>query len=89
MLASKIRAKVCAEFQAATLAGDYATALQYQDRLMPLHMAIFAEPGVSGAKYAMSKLGLIENEVRTPLTTVSAATAALIDDAMRHAGLIN
>lgn len=86
---ANVAPKLCAEFQDATLAGDYARALDYQDRLMPLHMAIFAEPGVSGAKYALSRLGLCEEEVRSPLTPVSDATRGLIDDAMRHAGILN
>ncbi|MDA3887428.1 MAG: 4-hydroxy-tetrahydrodipicolinate synthase [Allgaiera sp.] len=86
---ANVAPKLCAEFQAATLAGDYATALDYQDRLMPLHTAIFLEPGVAGAKYGLSKLGLCENEVRLPLVGVTDATKARIDDAMRHAGLIN
>ena len=86
---ANVAPKLCAEFQAATLAGDYATALDYQDRLMPLHTAIFLEPGVAGAKYGLSKLGLCENEVRLPLVGVTDATKARIDAAMRHAGLIN
>ncbi|MEM6422196.1 MAG: 4-hydroxy-tetrahydrodipicolinate synthase, partial [Pseudomonadota bacterium] len=48
---------LCARFQEATLAGDYAAALSLQDRLMPLHEAIFIEPGLVGAKYALSVLG--------------------------------
>ena len=80
---------LCAEFQNATLEGDYAKALKLQDRLMPLHIAIFLEPGVVGAKYALSKLGLSRAEVRLPLTALSSETEAAIDDAMRHAGLIN
>ena len=49
---------------------DKDKALELQDRLMPLHKAIFIEPGVSGAKYALSRLGKIENVVRSPLVTV-------------------
>ncbi|MGB8623156.1 MAG: 4-hydroxy-tetrahydrodipicolinate synthase [Paracoccaceae bacterium] len=86
---ANVAPRLCAEFQEATLAGDYAKALDYQDRLMPLHIAIFMEPGVSGAKYALSRLGKCVDEVRSPLTTVSEATRARIDDAMRHAGLVN
>lgn len=86
---ANVAPKLCAEFQAATLAGDYATALDYQDRLMPLHTAIFLEPGVAGAKYGLSKLGLCSDEVRLPLVGLSDGTKARIDDAMRHAGLIN
>ena len=80
---------LCAAFQEATLDGNYARALELQDRLMPLHRAIFAEPGVAGAKYGLSKLGHIKNEVRSPLTTLLAETEAQMDSAMRHAGLIN
>ncbi len=79
---------LCAKFQEATLRGDYATALDYQDRLMPLHAAIFVEPGVAGAKYALSKLGHCTETVRLPLTPLLEATKAQIDAAMRHAGLI-
>lgn len=86
---ANVAPKLCAEFQNSMLAGDYAKALEYQDRLMPLHTALFLEPGVAGAKYALSKLGRIENVLRSPIMPVEAATAAAIDDAMRHAGLLN
>ncbi len=64
-------------------------ALDLQDRLLPLHKAIFLEPGVSGAKYALSRLGKVENVLRSPLVTVEASTAEKIDAALKHAGLIN
>jgi 4-hydroxy-tetrahydrodipicolinate synthase len=86
---SNIAPRLCAEFQEATLNGDKEKAIDLQDRLMPLHKAIFLEPGVSGAKYALSRLGKAENVVRLPLTTVEAETAEKIDAAMKHAGLIN
>jgi len=79
---------LCAQMQAATLAGDYATALSYQDKLMPLHEAIFTEPGVAGAKYGLSLLGHCSNEVRLPLTGLTDDTKRLVKDAMVHAGLI-
>jgi 4-hydroxy-tetrahydrodipicolinate synthase len=85
---ANVAPKLCAQMQAACLAGDYTTALAIQDKLIPLHIAIFAEPGVSGAKYAMSKLGLCSPEVRLPLTELLDDTKAQIDAAMRHAGLI-
>ena len=81
--------KLCAELQNACLAGDYAKALDLQDNLMPLHQAIFTEPGLVGAKYAMSQLGLCSDEVRLPLTPLSDSTKSLIRDALRHAGLLN
>ncbi|WP_135503933.1 4-hydroxy-tetrahydrodipicolinate synthase [Roseovarius aestuariivivens] len=81
--------RMVAEVQNATLAGDYAKALEIQDRLMPLHKAIFTEPGLVGAKYAMSRLGLCSEEVRSPLTGLSDETKAMVDDGLRHAGLMN
>ena len=86
---ANVAPRLCSEFQAAMSAGDYATALDYQDRLMPLHKAIFMEPGLAGAKYALSRLGKVDNSVRSPLTTVEAATEKAIDAAMVHAGLMN
>ncbi|SMO68013.1 4-hydroxy-tetrahydrodipicolinate synthase [Ruegeria faecimaris] len=85
---ANVAPKLCAEFQQATLQGDYAKALTYQDRLMPLHEAIFIEPGLVGAKYALSKLGLCSEEVRSPLTTLDDSTKTTIDAAMNHAGLL-
>jgi len=86
---ANVAPRMVADVQTACLAGDYARALALQDRLMPLHRAIFAEPGLVGVKYAMSKLGLCSEEVRSPLTGLTDATKVLVDDAMRHAGLMN
>jgi 4-hydroxy-tetrahydrodipicolinate synthase len=86
---ANVAPRLCAEFQAATLAGDYAKALEYQDRLMPLHIAIFLEPGLVGAKYGMSKLGMCSDEIRLPLVELTDGVKARMDAAMRHAGLIN
>ena len=86
---ANVAPKLCAEFQAATLAGDYKTALGYQDRLMPLHKAIFLEPGLCGAKYALNRLGRMSRTVRLPLLpTLEASTEAAIDAALKHAGLL-
>lgn len=80
---------LCAAFQQSTLAGDYAKALTQLDRLMPLHEAIFTEPGVAGAKYGMSLLGLCSEDVRSPLTPLTEATKAKMRAAMVHAGLLS
>ncbi len=85
---ANVAPRLCSEFQEATLAGDYAKALAYQDKLMPLHEAIFIEPGLVGAKYALSRLGITSDEVRLPLTPLTDGTMAKIDAAMRHAGLL-
>lgn len=86
---ANVAPRLCAEFQEATLAGDYAKALSHQDRLMPLHKAIFMEPGVCGAKYGLSKLGRMSRMVRSPLLPIlEASTEAAMDAALKHAGLI-
>jgi len=86
---ANVAPRMCAEFQAATLAGDFKKALEYQDRLAPLHRALFLEPSPGGAKYALSLLGKIGEELRLPLVPVSEGARAEIRDAMAHAGLIN
>ncbi|MDB6176610.1 4-hydroxy-tetrahydrodipicolinate synthase [Paracoccus sp. Z330] len=85
---ANVAPRLCAQFQEATLRGDYAAALGFQDKLMPLHQAIFVEPGVAGAKYAMSRLGLCQERMRLPLTPLTDPTRRLIDAALEHAGLI-
>ncbi len=84
---ANVAPKLSAQLQAATLAGEYTQALELQDKLMPLHHAIFTEPGLVGAKYAMSLLGLCSNEVRLPLTPLSEKTKTLIKSAIQFAGL--
>jgi 4-hydroxy-tetrahydrodipicolinate synthase len=86
---ANVAPRLCAQFQEATLAGDYVGALALQDRLMPLHEAIFLEPGLAGAKYGLSRLGLCSQDVRLPLVGLTDGTKGRIDAAMRHAGLLN
>ena len=78
---------LCSQLQMACMAGDYAKALEVQDRLMPLHQAVFTEPGLVGVKFAMSVLGLCSPEVRLPLMPLSEDTKKLIEGALKHAGL--
>src|SRR5210317_1190792 len=85
---ANVAPKLLSQMQAACLAGDYRTALEIQDRLMPLHKAIFTEPGLVGVKYAMSRLDLCSEEVRLPLTALSDGTRALVDAGLQHAGLM-
>ena len=86
---ANVAPRLCAEFQEATLAGDYTKALEIQDRLMPLHEAIFLEPGVAGAKYGLSLLGHCSEEVRSPLLPPTDRVKEAIRAAMVHAGLLN
>jgi 4-hydroxy-tetrahydrodipicolinate synthase len=86
---ANVAPRLCAEFQGAMLAGDYQKALGLQDRLMPLHKALFVEPNPGGAKYALSKLGRMKNVQRLPLVPVADETREILDGALRHAGLLN
>ncbi|ASP20705.1 4-hydroxy-tetrahydrodipicolinate synthase [Antarctobacter heliothermus] len=86
---ANVAPKLCAQLQEACLAGDYAKALEIQDKLMPLHQAIFTEPGLVGAKYGMARLGMCSEEVRLPLLPLSDATKSKMDVALVHAGLIS
>ncbi|MEX3008141.1 4-hydroxy-tetrahydrodipicolinate synthase [Hoeflea sp. TYP-13] len=86
---ANVAPRLCSQFQEAMLGGDYATALEYQDRLMPLHKALFIEPNPGGTKYALSKLGHMKETQRLPLVSIETETRSAIDDALRHAGLLN
>jgi len=86
---SNVAPKQCGDMQEACLGGDFGTALRIQDRLTPLHAALFLEPSPGGAKYALSVLGKMSAEVRLPMLTVTEAVQSTIRSAMVHAGLIN
>lgn len=86
---ANIAPALCAEFQTASLAGNYARALELQDRLMPLHHTLFTEPNPAPIKYAASLLGLCRDELRLPLVSASESTRGHVREAMRHAGLLN
>lgn len=86
---SNVAPGLCAEFQDACLAGDYARALELQDRLMPLHTNLFLETNPSPAKYGLSLLGRMQPDVRLPLVPVGPATAEAVRAAMVHAGILN
>ncbi|MDT7935041.1 MAG: 4-hydroxy-tetrahydrodipicolinate synthase [Sphingomonadaceae bacterium] len=79
---------LCAALQAAALAGDLPTARALQHRLYPLHSALFADNSPAPAKYALSRLGRMRDEVRPPLGDCSPAARAAIDAALAHAGLL-
>lgn len=86
---ANVAPRLCSELQVASLSGDYVQARAVQDRLIPLHAAIFTEAGVTGSKYGLSLLGRLENEMRLPLVPGSAATNMTIRNAMIHAGILN
>ncbi len=86
---ANVAPRLCAEMQDLSLAGEYAAALKVQDRLVPLHDALFLEPGLAGAKCGLSLLGRSNEEIRLPMMPVTAPTKGAIREALVHAGLIN
>ena len=86
---SNVAPRLCAEFQESCLRGDYASALTFQDELMPLHTALFIETNPAPAKYALSLVGKCAETVRLPMVPVAEKTRTAVRDAMVHAGLIN
>jgi len=69
--------------------GNLKAARQINDRLMPLHAALFAETSPAPSKFALSLLGICANELRLPLVTIAKATEEKVRAAMQHAGLLN
>lgn len=88
-VSANVAPRLVADFQEACLSGDFATALGLQDKLMPLHRALFLDPNPGGAKYALSLLGKMGDELRLPLVAPSDESKNEIQAAMRHAGLID
>lgn len=84
---ANVAPRLCADLQEATLQGDYATALAINDRLQPLHAALFSDASPGPTKYALSRLGRMGTEMRLPITEPSAAAKAAVDAALVHAGL--
>lgn len=87
-VSANVAPKLCAEMQQATLDGDWAKAVAIQDRLIPLHEAMFAEPSPAGAKYAVSLLGKCSAQCRLPVVELSDATKQRIETVMRSLELI-
>ena len=85
---SNIAPRLCAEFQNACLAGDFAKALKLQDRLMPLHDSMFCETNPAPVKYAAARLGLCAEECRLPLAPLTDASRKLVDAALAGIGLV-
>ncbi len=88
-VSANVAPRACAEFQGACLSGDFAAALLLQDRLMPLHEALFLETSPAPVKFAASLLGKCTGELRLPLVEVGEATKERVRAAMLSAGLLN
>jgi 4-hydroxy-tetrahydrodipicolinate synthase len=85
---ANVAPRLCAQFQNACQQGNYATALELQDRLAPLHKSLFLEGNPGGVKYAAARLGHCRHEFRLPVVPVSRPTQQAIDAALAHAGLL-
>jgi 4-hydroxy-tetrahydrodipicolinate synthase len=85
---ANVAPKLCAEFQNACMAGDFAKARTLQDRLIPLHDAMFCESSPAPAKYAASLLGKCSDEVRLPIVAATSPARERIRAAMEGAGLL-
>jgi 4-hydroxy-tetrahydrodipicolinate synthase len=86
---SNVAPRLCSEFHLAWQKGDVATALKIHDKLMPLHINLFAETSPAPIKYAMSLLGKMDERLRLPMVPCQESTRAAVRSAMVHAGLIN
>jgi 4-hydroxy-tetrahydrodipicolinate synthase len=86
---SNVAPRLCSEFQSACMKGDWKTAREIQDRLMPLHDALFCETSPGPVKYAASRLGLCSAETRLPLVPIAEESRKKVDAALVSAGLSN
>ncbi len=86
---ANVAPKLCAAFQAACATGDYALARDLNDKLYPLHAALFSDASPGPTKYALTRLvDWMTPDLRLPMTAPSAASRAAIDAALSHAGLV-
>jgi 4-hydroxy-tetrahydrodipicolinate synthase len=85
---SNVAPEQTSAFYNAALAGDWASALQHQDRLIRLHRALFTDASPAPTKFALAHLGLCTEDVRLPLVAASEASRQEVLAAMRDAGVI-
>ena len=86
---SNVAPRLCAEFHAAWATGDHALAQAINDRLMPLHDALFVESNPVPAKYALELLGRVQPGLRLPLVPLSEASEKRVHDALVQVSLLN
>lgn len=85
---ANVAPRLCADFQAACLEGRWQDALALQDRLYPLHAALFSDASPGPVKYALSRVrNGFSADLRLPMTPPSAASQEAVDAALAHAGL--
>jgi 4-hydroxy-tetrahydrodipicolinate synthase len=84
---ANVAPRLCADFQNACLSGEWAKALELQDRLYPLHAALFTDASPGPTKYALHRLRDFPLELRLPMTPPSGASRRAVDAALEYAGL--
>lgn len=88
-VSANVAPRLCADFQNACLDGRWADALALQDRLYPLHAALFTDASPGPVKYALSRVRPeFPSALRLPMTPPSEASRRAVDAALAHAGLI-
>ena len=86
---ANVAPKLCSDFQKAIREGRWDDALNLQDRLYPLHSALFTDASPGPAKYALSRVRPgFPTDLRLPLVEASDASKRAVDQALEHAGLI-
>ncbi len=88
-MTANVAPRLCSEMHEAWQKGDVATVRKINERLIPLHDALFVETSPAPVKYAASLLGRCTAEVRQPLWHTTPETQEKVQRAMRGAGLIN
>lgn len=86
-VSANVAPRLCAQFQEACLAEDWQQARTLQDKLYPLHAALFTDASPAPTKYALEKLGRMTGELRLPLAPASDASRRAVDAALDHAGI--
>lgn len=85
---ANVAPKLCSQFQSATREGRWTEALELQDRLFPLHTALFTDASPGPVKYALSRVRPgFPTELRLPLVEASRESMRAVDAALEHAGL--
>src|SRR5690348_7982583 len=86
---ANVAPRLCSDFQKATREGRWGEALELQDRLYPLHAALFTDASPAPTKYALTRIrNDFPAELRLPLVEASDASKRAVDAALEHAGLI-
>jgi 4-hydroxy-tetrahydrodipicolinate synthase len=86
---ANVAPKLCSEFQNACMSGDWQEALRLQDKLYPLHAALFTDASPGPVKYALFRVRAgFSAELRLPMTPPSEASRKAVDEALAHAGLL-